>query len=172
MSDVSGSGSFDDTLRAKLARNTEIDAERREREQEAARRREAELHARRAEEEALSAAREERHRALVEALSTAAQRLKDAAPEAFVVRLGSTERREEFIGKISTRLLEPARSLLVEIDLHDDAVLARWHSDLGSTLELWRLLDVPPPLMEALILQVADQEAWQGDRPPSFPRAG
>jgi hypothetical protein len=77
-----------------------------------------------------------RHGELVEALQAAANELKRADPEGFVVRLGWTESREEFIAKISTRLLEPARSLLIELDRDDDEVLARWHSDLGDALEL------------------------------------
>lgn len=163
---------FDAALRAKLARNSELDQARREREQEEAQRRQQELEAIEAEKEALVQAHEDRHRELVERLSSAAQRLKEAAPESFVVRLGHTERQEEFLAKISTRLMEPARSLLVEVDLHDDVVLARWQSDVGSALELWRLLEVDPDLMDELVLQVADQESWQDRRPPPFPRSG
>ena len=112
-----------------------------------------------------------RHGELVEALQAAADRLKRADPEGFVVRLGWTESRQEFIAKISTRLVHPARSLFVELDRDDDEVLVRWHSDIGNALELWRLLEVPPPLLQQLVLQVADQELWRElRRPPPFPQ--
>ena len=85
-------------------------------------------------------------------------------------RLGWTESGEEFIAKLSTRLLEPARSLLIELDRDDDEVLARWHSDVGSSLELWRLLEVDDDTITAMVLQVADQDQWrEAKRPPPFP---
>jgi hypothetical protein len=46
--------------------------------------------------------------------------------------MGWTQSGEEFIAKISSRTLLPARSLFVELDREDDEVLARWHSD-GAT---------------------------------------
>jgi hypothetical protein len=163
---------FEAALREKLARNAELDREReanvRAMEQYEADQQEE---ARRAEEEARKA-REVRHAELVEVLTQAAQGLKAASPEGFIVRLGWTESREEFIAKISTRLMDPARSLLIELDRDDDEVLARWHSDIGNALELWRLLDVEPSLLTELVLQVADQDLWRSRtrNPPPFPK--
>jgi hypothetical protein len=162
---------FEAALQAKIARNAELAEERARAEVEMDRvereRREAEA---RADTERLAAQRE-RHGQLVEALTAAAKGLKAADTEGFVVRLGWTQSGEEFIAKISTRLVEPARSLLIELDRDDDEVLARWHSDLGNALELWRLLEVTPALLQELVLQVADQELWRGRRrPPAFPK--
>jgi hypothetical protein len=162
---------FEAALAARLARNAELAEERARAERqmdlaEQQRRDQKE----REEAERLQAQRA-RHAELVEGLTAAAKGLKDASPEGFVVRLGWTQSGEEFIAKISTRLLEPARSLLIELDRDDDEVLARWHSDVGNALELWRLLEVTPGLLQELVLQVADQELWRGaDRPPSFPK--
>lgn len=163
---------FESTLRAKLARNAELAEERRRAEEEMDRaQRESSERAQRDAAERL-AAQSERHAVLVQALTDAAKGLKDLDPEGFIVRLGYTQSGEEFIAKISTRLVEPARSLLIELDRDDDEVLARWHSDLGNALELWRLLEVSPELLQQLVLQVADQEAWRGSRrPPAFPKA-
>jgi hypothetical protein len=56
------------------------------------------------------------------------------------------------------------------LDRDDDEVLARWNSDVGSSLELWRLLEVEPDIITALVLQIADQELWKdATRPPPFP---
>lgn len=164
---------FEAALRAKLERNEELATERVKAEEEmdrAVREREASETRAAAERQV---AQHARHVELVERLTAAAEGLKAAAPDGFVVRLGWTQSGEEFIAKISTRLVEPARSLLVELDRDDDEVLARWHSDVGNSLELWRLLEVEPPLLDALVLQVADQQLWRGaSRPPPFPRNG
>src|SRR5690606_3779393 len=116
---------FEAALKARLARNEELAAERQEKvaamEQWEADREEQ----RRAEEARLAEARNERHAELATHLEEMARRLKQSAPEDFVVRMGWTESGEEFIAKISTRLMEPARSLLVELDRDDDEVLAR-----------------------------------------------
>lgn len=163
---------FEQALSAKLSRNAELQEQREQAEQEMDR---AEREAReRAAAEAAEqqGARDERHAELVTALQSAAEGLKEADPEGFVVRLGWTESRDEFIAKISTRLMTPARSLFIELDPRDDEVLVRWHSDLGDALELWRLLEVDPNLLRQLVLQVADQELWRGlERPPPFPEA-
>jgi hypothetical protein len=163
---------FESTLRAKLARNAELAEERRKAEDEMdrAQRERSEREIREAQERL--AAQSERHAVLVDALTSAAKGLKALDPEGFIVRLGFTQSGEEFIAKISTRLVEPARSLLIELDRDDDEVLARWHSDNGNALELWRLLEVSPELLQELVLQVADQELWRGsDHPPTFPKA-
>lgn len=164
---------FEEALAAKLARNAEIAREREDNVAAMARFEEEQADEAKREEERLRTERHARHGELVEVLTAAAQGLKAASPEDFIVRLGWTQSGEEFIAKISTRLMEPARSLLIELDRDDDEVLARWHSDLGNALELWRLLDVDAALMHALVLQVADQELWrqQTRHPPPFPGA-
>jgi len=164
---------FEEALRAKLARNAEIAREREDNVAAMARYEQEQAEEQRREQERLRELRRQRHGELVTALTEAAEGLKSASPEDFVVRLGWTQSGEEFIAKISTRLMEPARSLLVELDRDDDEVLARWHSDIGAALELWRLLDVEPPLLRELVLQVADQDLWrqQTRNPPPFPGA-
>lgn len=164
---------FESALQAKLARNEQLAREREDNVAAMARYEHEQAEAAREEQARLTVARQQRHAELVEALSEAANGLKAASPESFVVRLGWTESGEEFIAKISTRLMEPARSLLIELDRDDDEVLARWHSDLGHSLELWRLLEVEPALLHELVLQVADQELWRAQtrNPPPFPGA-
>jgi len=161
---------FQSELAARLARNAELARERAQAEQEmdrAVREREEAERRRVAE---LAEARVTRHRELAEQLRTVAEGLKAASPDEFVVRLGWTPTGEEFIARISTRKLRPARTLLVELDRDDDEVLARWKSDVGDALELWRLLEVDAALLAELVLQVADQELWKGlSAPPPFP---
>jgi hypothetical protein len=164
-------GDFEAALQAKLARNAELAKEREQAEQEMDRLREQQAEENIRREHQRRQTQMARHGELVEALQAAANQLKQADSEGFVVRLGWTESRQEFIAKISTRLVHPARSLFVELDRDDDEVLVRWHSDIGNALELWRLLEVPPPLLQQLVLQVADQELWRElDRPPPFPK--
>lgn len=161
---------FQTELQARLARNAELAQQRAqaEAEMDRAERERAEAEVQRARD--LAQARIDRHAELVEQLSAVANGLKAASPDEFVVRLGWTASHEEFIAKISTRKLSPARSLLVELDRDDDEVLARWRSDVGDALELWRLLEVDGPLLAELVLQVADQELWaKRNAPPPFP---
>ena len=168
--DHSDAGGFQQALSAKLSRNRELDQQRQqaEKEMDRAQREAAERDAEEARRQQV--ARDERHAELVEGLRSAAEQLKAADSTAFVVRLGFTESGEEYIAKISTRGLTPARSLFVELDHDDDEVLARWHSDLGDALELWRLLEVTPDMLQHLVLQAADQELWASlERPPAFP---
>jgi hypothetical protein len=161
---------FESALEAKLARNAEIAKEREHKEAAMQRWETQREEEREAEKERLQQERNARHTELAAHLEKVAGQLKRNAPESFVVRMGWTESGEEFIAKLSTRLLEPARSLLVELDRDDDEVLARWNSEIGSSLELWRLLEVDTGLLTELILQVADQDLWRGaDRPPTFP---
>jgi hypothetical protein len=163
---------FESALQARLARNSELAKERAQAEQEMDRIQRERQEAATRESEELVKANRTRHSELVDSLTAAARGLKAADSEGFVVRLGWTQSGEEFIAKISTRLLEPSRSLLIELDRDDDEVLARWHSDVGNSLELWRLLEVTPGLLQQLVLQVADQELWRGaNRPPPFPKA-
>lgn len=161
---------FSTELTARLVRNAELSRERAD--AEAAMDRAAheaeEAEGRRQQE--VAAARTGRHAELVGVLTQLAESLKQASPEDFVVRLGWSASGEEFLAKISTRRLTPARALLVELDRDDDEVLARWHSDVGNALELWRLLEVDGRLLGELVLQVADSEIWQrASAPPPFP---
>jgi len=161
---------FQSELAARLARNAELARERAQAEEHMDRavRERAEAEQRRKVE--LAEARRARHAELVEQLRTVSQGLKEASPDEFVVRLGWTESGEEFIARISTRKLTPARTLLVELDRDDDEVLARWRTDVGDALELWRLLEVDARLLAELVLQVADQALWRGAvGPPAFP---
>ena len=161
---------FESALEAKLARNAEI-AKEREEKVAAMQRWEADREEeRKAEEQRLQQARNDRHAELATHLQQVAGQLKQSAPESFVVRMGWTESGEEFVAKLSTRMLEPGRSLLIELDRDDDEVLARWNSDVGSSLELWHLLEVEPAILTELVLQVADQDLWRdARRPPAFP---
>jgi DNA primase len=161
---------FQNQLAERLARNAELARQRTEAEAEMDRAaREADEAEQRRQAE-LAQARLDRHAELVKQLTTVANGLKQASPEEFIVRLGWTASGEEFIAKISTRKLSPARALLVELDRDDDEVLARWRSDVGDALELWRLLEVDGELLAELVLQVADQDLWKGrSAPPPFP---
>lgn len=163
---------FQTELAARLARNAELARERADAEDEMDRAQRDAAEAAERRERELAQARRDRHAELVEQLTTVANGLKAASPDEFIVRLGWTQSGEEFIAKLSTRKLTPARSLLIELDRDDDEVLVRWHSDVGGALELWRLLEVKPPLLAELVLQVADQEMWKGlQAPPPFPSA-
>jgi len=161
---------FQENLQARLARNAELAARRAEAEQEMDR-----AKARAEEEEQLrlarlAEARNERHAELARSCQQLVDQLKASAPEQFVVRTGWTTSGEEFIAKISTRQLHPARTLFIELDRDDDEVLARWTTDVGNTIELWRLLEVSRDLLGELMLQVADQELWdRATAPPPFP---
>ena len=161
---------FQSALQAKLERNAELARQREQAEQEMDR---AQLEAAERAERAAAKRREAqdaRHSELVERLQASARALREAGPEDFVVRMGWTQSGEEFMAKISSRRLTPARSLFIELDRDDDEVLARWHSDRGDALELWHLLEVGPELVDQLVLQVADQEYWkEATRPPAFP---
>ena len=163
---------FESELAARLARNSEIAQERadnteamREWEEQRAQREEREA-AERAE------ARRSRFEELATQLERVATQLKESAPEQFVVRVGRTGEGDQVVARISSRVLEPARALLVELDLPDDEVLARWTSDVGGSLEMWRVMEVEDSLLTELVLQVADQELWRSARrPPAFPGA-
>ncbi len=161
---------FESALQAKLVRNAELAREREAAEAKMDEAKAARADADRRAAEELAAARDARHAELAAHLERVAGQLKVASPGSFVVRTGWTESGEEFIAKVSTRGLDPARSLLVELDRDDDEVLARWSTDVGNALELWRLLEVSPELLTALVLQAADQDLWRGaDAPPPFP---
>jgi hypothetical protein len=161
---------FDETLRETLARNEEVDRRRAAGEAELERREaeRAERDQRRERDE--REARAARHAELVEHFQQLARQVEAASPERFLVRTGWTESGEEFLAKLSTVQLRPKRSLLVEFDRDDDEVLVRWSSDLGESLELYRLLEFSVEMLRQLVVQVVDQELWSGrDRPPPFP---
>ena len=66
--------------------------------------------------------------------------------------------------------MAPARTLSLELDRDDDEVFARWRSDVGDSLEMWRLLEFSTDMLSELVLQVVDQELWRGrTSPPPFP---
>lgn len=161
---------FQDALRARLQRNEEIARER-----EAAERKmdrvkvrqteEAERRRREAEQ-----ARAERHAELVEHLQGLMRELVAAAPQQLDARAGWTQSGEEFVAKFATVQLQPRRSLLIELDRDDDEVLARWSSQMGDTVEMWRLSEFTREMLGELVLQVIDDELWRGrTRPPEFP---
>lgn len=163
---------FQDNLQARLARNAELAAERARAEEE------MDLAEQRAEEQererqaALATSRNERHAELAASCQNLVDQLKASAPDQFVVRTGWTSTGEEYIAKISTRKLSPSRTLFIELDRDDDEVLARWTTDVGNTIELWRLLEVTPDMLGEMLLQIADQELWdRAIEPPPYPAA-
>ena len=161
---------FEAALQAKLTRNAELEQQRQAAEAEMDK-----AKARSEEEERQRLAdtqrqRDERHAALATHLESLAKQLKQASPEIFIVRTGWTESRQEFIAKISTRTLSPARTLFIELDHDDDEVLVRWTTDVGNRLELWRLLEFTPSMLGELVLQITDQDYWRSaEEPPEFP---
>ncbi|MPZ74321.1 MAG: hypothetical protein GEU74_14035 [Nitriliruptorales bacterium] len=163
---------FEAALAEQLARNADLERQRAEAEAEMDRVRAAQEEAQRSEAQRLQQERNARHAELAEHLSSLAKQLKRASPTSFIVRTGWTQSGEEFLAKISTRQMTPARSLLVELDRDDDEVLARWHTGVGNAVELWRLLEVTPDLLSRLVLQVADDTLWRNaNGPPPFPRS-
>lgn len=162
---------FERDLQARLARNAELAAERARAEEEMNRAREAAVEEERQRQAELATERAERHAELSKACQSLVDQLKATAPEQFVARTGWTSTGEEYIAKISTRQLRPARTLFIELDRDDDEVLARWTSDVGNTIELWRLLEVTPEMLGEMVLQVADQELWdRATAPPPYPK--
>lgn len=161
---------FEAALAEQLSRNAELARQRADAEAEMDRAVEEREEARRQEAQRQQDARNERHADLAEHLGKLAAQLKAASPDTFIVRTGWTESGEEFLTKISTRQTRPARSLLVELDRDDDQVMARWHSDVGNAIELWRLMQVDRDLLTQLVLQVADESLWvRATAPPAFP---
>lgn len=156
---------FDEALRARLANNEQIRRDRADAEVEMER---AAEQARVREEEAV-AARSAHHAALAARLKDLADQLKASRPDSFIVRSGWTASGEEFVARMSTRQMHPKRTLFIEVDRDDDEVLARWTSEIGNKIEVWRLEEVSEAMLATMVLQVADDGAWTGDRPPPFP---
>lgn len=159
---------FSDALQARLSKNQELAAAKEEAELAMERAKAAQEEAARAQDQA----KRDRHAELSAHLKAVADQLKASKPDSFIVRTGWTESGEEFIAKMTTRQMAPKRSLFVEVDRDDDEVLARWTSDVGGAIEIWRLLEVSPDMLTEMVLQVADDSAWTGSRPPAFPQNG
>lgn len=163
---------FEDVLKAKLARNAELALEQEEAEREAERMRAEQAAEAERRERELEQARRTRHAELVERLQRLAEQVDLTSPEHLVVRMGWSASGEEFMAKVQTIQLRPSRTLVVQFDRDDDQVLARWSSDIGDSVEMWRLLEFSPEMLDELFLQAIDQELW-GRRadPPPFPGA-
>lgn len=162
---------FDDALERALERNAEVAENRARAEQEMARV-ESERRAaaeRRAEEEA--AARDRRHAELVARLDELLGRLASAAPDRVDARAGWSPSGVEYLATVSTVGLSPRRTLSLELDRDDDEVLARWRSDVGDSIEMWRLHEFSTDMLAAIVLQVVDEDQWATRTgPPAFPR--
>ena len=161
---------FQSALRARLERNAELAEQDRAAHEEMDRleaQREAE-NQRRAEE--VAAARRQQHADLVAHVEGLTAQLAAASPEDLDVRAGWSSSGEEFLVRVATVGLRPARRLDIELDRDDDEVLVRWKSDIGDALEMWRLMEFTPEMLTELLLQVVDQEIWRGDAStPPFP---
>ncbi|WP_370324994.1 hypothetical protein [Euzebya sp.] len=156
---------FSDALEQRLSNNADLAERRRAAEEEMDKvRSDAE-----AAERALDERKRRHHGDLAAHLQQVADQLKASRPESFIVRSSWTESGEEFVAKMTTRQMRPKRSLFIEVDRDDDEVLARWTSDVGSAIEIWRLLQVTPEMLTEMVLQVADDVLWAEGRPPAFP---
>ena len=161
---------FEAALRDQLTANAELAQRRVAAEQEMDRAREAALEDEREQARREQEVRHARHAELAELLGRLSAQIKAASPDTFIVRSGWSETGEEFRAKISTRKTSPARSLLVDLDRDDDQVMVRWNTEVGDTVELWRLLDFTPELLARLLLQIGDQSLWdRAASPPAFP---
>lgn len=156
---------FREALQQRLDANADLARRRRDAEAEMDRALQAQAEQDAAEVEAIRA----HHARLSAHLQRVADQLKASRPESFIVRTGWTQSGEEFIAKMTTRQMSPKRSLFVEVDRDDDEVLARWTSDIGNAVEIWTLREVSETMLTELVLQVADDAAWTGRRPPAFP---
>ena len=161
---------FEAALQEQQARNAQLAQQRVEAEQEMDRAVEAKREAERAEAARQLRLRHDHHRELADHLGTLAAQLKASAPETFIVRTGWSTSGEEYRAKISTRKTSPSRSLLLDLDRDDDQVMARWNSEIGNTVELWRVMDVTTAMLTELLLQIGDESLWaRAAAPPPFP---
>ena len=161
---------FEAALQQQKARNAEIAQQRIAAEQEMDRALEAKREAERQEAARQLQERNDHHAELADHLGHLAAQLKASAPETFIVRTGWSSSGEEYRAKISTRQTSPSRSLLIDLDRDDDQVLARWNSELGNTVELWRLMEVTATMLTELLLQIGDESLWsRATAPPAFP---
>lgn len=160
---------FDQQLRERLQRNEQLakDRSRAEEEMDQAVQRAAEREAEQARER--RRLQDERHAELADRLTQLIKTLRDSAPNV-TTRAGWSASGEEFIARIATVDARPRRALSIELDRDDDEVLARWHSAIGDSLELYHLLEFDTAMLEELVLQVIDDDLWRDlDDPPSFP---
>lgn len=160
---------FDERLRERLDRNQQLAEERAhaETEMDAAAERAAERVARDAED--VRRRQDERHAELAERLTALVDHVRDAV-EDITVRAGWSASGEEYLARFATIDARPRRALSIELDRDDDEVLARWHSAVGDSMELYHLLEFDTGMLEELVLQVLDDGLW-GDlkSPPGFP---
>lgn len=161
---------FEDALRGRLAHNEQLAEEQQRAEREmdrAARERQEEQRRRRARRLEQQRAR---HTELTDHVQEVMAELEETAAEQVVVRAGWTESGEEFVAKLQTVGMDPRRSLLLELDRDDDEVLVRWRSEVGDSLERYRLTRVTTDMLDELVLSLVDQSLWQlRTGPPSFP---
>lgn len=162
---------FDDALQQRLARNEQLATARARAEEEmdqaAERIAEQVEQERRVERERQDA----RHAELSQRLEALVSKMRSAAPH-LDVRAGWSASGEEYLAKFTTTGVRPRRSLTLELDRDDDEVLARWHSAVGDSLEIWHLLEFDPPMLDELVLQVIDDDLWaRQTEPPAFPGA-
>lgn len=162
---------FDDVLRAKLERNEQLAEEREHAEEEMDRAAEAAQQQAEREARELRERQDARHAELAQRLQELGAKIHTSAPNV-VVRAGWSSSGEEYLAKLATTQTRPRRSLTIELDRDDDEVLARWHSSVGDSLELWHLLEFDVAMLDELVLQVIDDDLWaDARRPPAFPGA-
>lgn len=160
---------FDQRLQARIDRNQQLATERARAEEEMDRA--TADAAAKAEEEARDLRRRQdaRHAELADRLTALVGKVRDDVPN-IVVRAGWSASGEEFIARFATVDTRPDRALSIELDRDDDEVLARWHSSIGDSLELYHLLAFDTTMLEDLVLQVLDDDLWSDlSSTPPFP---
>lgn len=160
---------FDQRLRERLERNQRLAQERTraESEMDAAAERAAERAAREAHDRRRR--QDERHAELAERLTGLVDQVRDVAAN-ITVRAGWSASGEEYLARFATISVRPRRALSLELDRDDDEVLARWHSTVGQSMELYHLLEFDTGMLEDLVLQVLDDDLWSDlSSPPPFP---
>ncbi|MDX1659518.1 MAG: hypothetical protein R3343_11910 [Nitriliruptorales bacterium] len=162
---------FEDALRSRLDSNERLASERARAEEEMDRAAERVAEQQQREAEERRERQDQRHAELAARLDDLVATIRDQAPD-IDVRAGWSRSGEEYLAKFTTTQKRPRRSLTIELDRDDDEVLARWHSTVGDSLELWHLLEFDTEMLEALVLQVVDDGYWtSAKRPPAFPGA-
>lgn len=162
---------FEDALQARLDNNERLAQQRARAEEEMDRAAERAAEQERREAEERRRQQDERHAELTGRLEELVGAIREKAPH-IDVRAGWSRSGEEYLAKFTTTQKRPRRSLTIELDRDDDEVLARWHSAVGDSLELWHLLEFEVEMLEQLVLQVIDDELWStAQRPPDFPGA-
>lgn len=160
---------FEDELRRRLEQNASLAEQRAAAEDEMDRALRLQQEAAQAEARALRERQDARHAELAERLIALLDTLR-ATGQRLEVRGGWSASGEEYLARIATHAAWPQRALSIELDRDDDEVLARWHSDVGNSLEMWRLLEFDVGMLERLVLQVIDDGLWrEAGAPPPFP---